>query len=146
MLYLRTYAGCGMLRSLLMDQVGGFDLLMTETKVRHGNTAGFLGVIIEVSLCVHIGIVTDDLDGVLVSTYGTVCTQTPELTVGSSFRSGNKRAPTAGTVGNIIYDTSGKSLDGAVLIDSNDLRRSGIFGTKTITAGEDLSLVELAAF
>ena len=129
-----------------MDQVGGFDLLMTETKVRHGNTAGFLGVIIEVSLSVHIGVIADDLDGVLVSTYGTVCTQTPELTVGGSFRSGNKRsAYRQGQVGNIIYDTGGKSLDGAVLIDSNDLRRSGIFGTKTITAGEDLSLVELAA-
>ena len=129
-----------------MDQVGGFDLLMTETKVRHGNTAGFLGVIIEVSLCVHIGIVTDDLDGVLVSTYGTVCTQTPELTVSGSFRSGNKRSTyRQGQVGNIIYDTSGKSLDGVVLIDRNDLRRGSIFGTKTITTGEDLNLVELAA-
>ena len=49
-------------------------------------------------------------------------------------------------VGHIIYDTDGESLRlGAVLINSNDLSRSGIFGTKTVTAGEDLSLVELAA-
>ena len=73
----------------LVDQVGGFDRVMTETQVGHGNTAGLLGVIIEVSLCVHIGVIADDLDGVLVCTYGTVCAQTPELTVGGSFRSGN---------------------------------------------------------
>ena len=76
----------------LVDQVGGFDRLLTETQVRHGNTAGLLGVIIEVSLSVHIGVVTDDLDGVLVCTYGTVSTQTPELTVDGSFRSGNQRS------------------------------------------------------
>ena len=112
----------------------------------HGNTAGLLGVIVKICLCIHVGVIADNLNGVLVGTYGTVCAQTPELTVGGSFRSGNKRSTyRQGQVGNIIYDTGGKSLDGAVLIDSNDLRRSGIFGTKTITAGEDLSLVELAA-
>ena len=96
----------------------------------HCNTAGLLGVIIKVCLSVHIGVVADDLNGVLVCTYGTVGAKTPELTVGGSCRCGNKRsAYRQGQVGNIIYDTGGKSLDGAVLIDSNDLRRSGIFGT-----------------
>ena len=75
----------------LVDQVGGFDRFLTETQVRHGNTAGLLGVIIKVSLCVHVSVVTDDLDGVLVCTYGTVSAKTPEFTVGSSFRSGNDR-------------------------------------------------------
>ena len=76
----------------LVDQVGGFDRFLTETQVRHGNTAGLLGVIIEVSLSVHVCVITDDLDGVLVCTYGTVCTQTPELTVDGSFRSGYQRS------------------------------------------------------
>ena len=84
---------------------------MSETQVGHGNTAGLLGVIIEVSLSVHIGVVADDLDGVLVCTYGTVSAQTPELAVDGSFRSGNKRcAQLQRQVGNIIYDTDGELL------------------------------------
>ena len=75
----------------LVDQVGGLDRRLTETQVRHGNTAGLLGVIIKVSLSVHVGIVTDDLNGVLVCTYGTVSAQTPELAVDGACRSGNKR-------------------------------------------------------
>ena len=75
----------------LVDQVGGLDRSLTETQVRHGNTAGLLGVIIEVSLSIHVGVVTDDLDGVLVCTYGTVSAQTPELAVDGACRSGNQR-------------------------------------------------------
>ena len=127
----------------LVDQVGGFDRLMTETKVGHCNTTGFLGVIIEVSLCVHIGIIADDLDRVLVCTYSTVGTKTPELTVYSSFRSGNKRcAKLQGKVGNIIYDTDGELFLGCVLIYSYDLSRCGILGTKSVTTCEDRSLIE----
>ncbi len=111
--------------------------------MRHGNTAGFLGVIIEVSLCVHIGVVADDLDGVLGGTYGTVGTQTPELTVCGSFWCGNKRSTyRQGQVGNIIYDTDGELFLGCILIDSNDLSRCSIFGTKSVTTCEDRSLIE----
>ena len=56
----------------------------------NGNTTGLLGVIIEVSLSVLVGMVTDNLDGVLISTYGTVCTETPELTSCGAFRSGSR--------------------------------------------------------
>ena len=112
----------------------------------HCNTAGLLGVIIEVSLCVHIGIIADDLDRVLVCTYSTVGTKTPELTVYSSFRSGNKRcAKLQGKVGNIIYDTDGELFLGCVLIYSYDLSRCGILGTKAITSGKDRCVVELSA-
>ena len=64
-----------------LDQICGFDRLFTETKVRHCHTAGLLGVIIEVSLCIHICVVTDDLDGVLVCSYCTVSSKSPEFTV-----------------------------------------------------------------
>ena len=95
----------------LVDQIGGFDRIMTETQVRHGNTAGLLGIIIEVSLSVHVCVITDDLDGVLVCTYSTVSTKTPELTVDGSFWSGNQRsAQFQRQVGNIIYDTDGEFL------------------------------------
>ena len=73
----------------LTDQVSGFDTAVSETQVRHSNTAGLLGVVIKVCLSVHICVVADDLDGVLVSAYGTVSAKAPELTVGCSLWSGN---------------------------------------------------------
>ncbi len=121
-----------------VDQVCRFDRFLTETKVRHCNTAGLLGVIIEVSLSVHICVVTDDLDGVLVSTYSTVCSKSPELTVDGSFRSCNKRsACLKRKVCNIIYDTDGEFLFVCILIYSNDLCRCSILGTKSVTSCED---------
>jgi hypothetical protein len=75
----------------LVDKVGGLNRLLSEAEVRHGNTAGLLGVIVEVSLCIHIGVITDDLDGVLVRADGTVCAKTPELAVDGSFRSCDER-------------------------------------------------------
>ena len=63
----------------LGDVIGGFDRRMTETQVGHCQTAGLLGVVVKVTLCVHIGVVADDLDGVLVCADGTVRTEAPEL-------------------------------------------------------------------
>ena len=56
--------------------------------MRNGDTAGLLRVILEVSLNELIGMVTDDLDGVLVSTNGTVTAETPELALDGAFCSG----------------------------------------------------------
>ena len=50
-----------------------------------GDTTGLLGVILEVCLDELIGMVTDNLGGVLVSTYGTVTAETPELAFYGSF-------------------------------------------------------------
>ena len=73
----------------LANQISGFDLLMSETQMGHGYTTRFLGIIIKICLCIHVSVITDNLDGVLVGAYGTICTQTPELTVGGPFWSGN---------------------------------------------------------
>ena len=73
----------------LVNQVGGLDGLMSETQVRHSHAAGLLGIVIKICLSIHIGVVADDLDGVLVGAYGTVRAKTPELTVGGSLGSGN---------------------------------------------------------
>ena len=129
-----------------VDQVSRLDRLLTESQVRHGNTAGLLGIIIEVSLRVHVCVITDDLDGVLVCTYGTICTETPELTVNGSLRSRNKCwTSRQRKVCNIIVDTDCESLLINVVVNSNDLRRCGILGTETITAGKDGAVCELCA-
>ena len=64
--------------------------VLTKTQVGNGNTAGLLGVILEVSLSLHVSMVTDDLDGVLVGADCTVSTKSPELAVNGSFRCRNK--------------------------------------------------------
>ena len=71
----------------LADQVCGLDRVFTKTQMRNGQTTGLLGVIFKVSLSIHVGVVTDDLDGVLVRANGTVRTQTPELAADGAFRS-----------------------------------------------------------
>ena len=118
-----------------MDLIGD----LTETQVRHGNTAGLLGVIIEVCLSVHVGIVTDDLNGVLVCTYGTVSAQTPELAVDGACRSGNKRCASVSrdrcVTSSLIPMVNFCFF--SVVVYSNDLSRCGILGTKAITSGED---------
>ena len=54
--------------------------------MRHCETTGFLGVIVKVSLCIKIRLVTDDLDCSLVGTNGTVGTKTPELALDCALR------------------------------------------------------------
>ena len=72
----------------LVDVVGRLDRLVTEAQVGNGNATGLLGVVLEVSLYVLVGVVTDDLDGVLVGTNGAVAAQTPELALDGAFGSG----------------------------------------------------------
>ncbi len=130
-----------------VDQVCRFDRFLTETQVGHGNTTGFLGVIVKICLSIHVCIITNDLDGVLVSTYSTVSTKSPELTVSCSFWCSNKRSTCLkGKMCNIIYDTDCEFLFFCIVINSNDLSRCCIFGTKSITSGEDLNACKFAVF
>ena len=71
-----------------VDQIGTLDRGLAESQVGHGETAGFLGVIGEITLRIHVCMVADDLDGVLVSADGAVRTETEELAGDRSFRSG----------------------------------------------------------
>ena len=131
----------------LVNQVCRFDRFLTKTKVRHGHTTGFLGVIIKICLSIHISVITDDLDGVLVSSNSTVSTQSPELAVDGSFRSGYQRSTgLKRQMCNIVYDTDSKFSLLSVVVYSNDLSRSGIFGSQSVTACEYRSIIEFGSF
>ena len=128
----------------LAYQIGGLNGLLAEAEVRHCDTAGLLGVIIKVCLCIHVGVVADDLDGVLVGTDSTVCAQTPELAADCAFGScDDLLAGIEGQICDIVRDTDGEGLLGIVVVDCDDLCRSGVLGTKTITAGEHGNILEL---
>ena len=103
--------------------------------MRHGHTTGFLGVIIKICLSIHISVITDDLDGVLVSSNSTVSTQSPELAVDGSFRSCDQLlAQRQRQIGNVIFDTDREYFLFCVVVYSNDLSRCCIFGTKSVTS------------
>ena len=63
----------------VVDEPWHIEVAVTESEVGNCDTARLLGVVSEVSLCVLICVITDDLDGVLVSTNCTIRTETPEL-------------------------------------------------------------------
>ncbi len=141
-IHIRRIMACHEVR--FVNQICGLDRFLAETQVRHGHTAGLLGIIIKVCLCIHIGVVADDLDGVLIGADRTVCTQTPEFTVGRSFRSRDQRSTgLKRQVCHVIHDTDGEFLLRCIVIDCNDLCRRGVFGTKAITSGKDRRIVEL---
>ena len=109
------------------------------------NTTGFLGIIVEVCLSVHICMVTNDLDGVLISANSTVSTKTPEFTACCAFAGNvNLWKNWQGQICNIIHDTDCevvlRSIKFQVFEYRNDLAWSNVFGTKTITSAYDCSL------
>ena len=133
----------------LVHQIGGLDGRLTEAQMADGNTAGLLGVIGEVALCIHVGVVADDLDGVLVGADGTVRAETPELAADGAFGGGvGILADLEGQMGHVILDTDGESLLAVgsvhVVVDSDDVCRSGVLGTDAVTAGGHLDASELA--
>ena len=113
-----------------VDQVCRLDRLLAKAQVGHGYAARLFGVIVKICLRIHIRVVTDNLDGVLVCSYGTVRAKTPELTVGRSFRRCHKRsACVKGKICHIIYDTDREFCLLCVFVHRNDLCRRRIFGT-----------------
>ena len=96
----------------LIDIVGGADGLIAEAQVADGHTAGLLGVILEISLHVLVGVVADDLDGVLVGAHSAVAAQTPELALlgASSCGDGSGLDLGQGQTGDIIGDAQSEAL------------------------------------
>ena len=121
-------------------QICRSDGCITETQVRLCNTTGFFGVIAEVCLCIFVCMVTNDLDGVLVCTYSTVSTQTPEFAGDCAIVTCNVNffANFQGCVCHVIHDTQCEVVFGfiqcQVCIYCQELCRCNVLGTQTVTA------------
>ena len=73
---------CGIVAShevRLVDIVRALDRVIAKTQMGNGDTAGLFGIILEVCLNILVGVVTDNLGGVLVCSNRTVAAETPEL-------------------------------------------------------------------
>ena len=128
-----------------IDQIRGLYRYLTETQVGYGQTARLLGVVGEVALSVHIGVVADDLDGVLVSANGTVGAQAVEHARDGAFRRGDDLlAQGQGGAGNVVLDTHGEVVLGRVLIQVvvHSLDHGGVelLGTQTVTTANNLDV------
>ena len=94
----------------LINIVGAADRAVAEAEMRNRHAARLLGVVLEVGLHILVGVVADDLDGVLVRADRAVAAQAPELALDSPRRRGVR---TVGVlrqreVGHVIDDTDGE--------------------------------------
>ena len=121
------------------------DRFGAKAQVRFGNAAGFLGIVFEVSLDVHIGVVADDLDGVLVGTDSTVRTEAPELAADRPFRIDGNRDIRHGKMGYVIDDAQGEvvlRLEGFHVVEYGvDGCRRNVFRRQAIATGQNSNVL-----
>ena len=114
---------------------------MAETEMASRQSAGFLCIILEVSLHVLIRIVADNLAGVLVGADGTVRAETPELAGDDALACRDDVfAHGQGSVGHIVIDADGEvilALTLHVVVNSFELSGGRIFGRKAVSASEE---------
>ena len=119
----------------LVHQVGGVDGRLAEAQVGYRKAAGLLGVVSEVGLSVEIGVVPDDLDGLLVCAHGAVGAEAEELALYS-----------AGSHG-VVGDAHGEVVLGADggHVGENGFSHGGreFLGTQTVAAAEDFRRLAL---
>ena len=126
----------------LIDQVGRTDGRVAETQIGNGDTAGFLRVVAEVSLSVHIRVVADNLDGVLVGADRSVRAKAPEAAGNRALgRDIMVLADGQGEMGHIVVNANGETLFGIRLLklveNSEDLSRGRFFGAEAVTSADD---------
>ena len=124
----------------VVDQIGGTDGLGSEPQMGTGHAAGLLSVVFKVSLHIHVGVVADDFDGVLVGAYGAVRTEAPELAADRSLRHGvHLMANRQGQMGHIIVDSYGEMvlrlLVLHIVVNRNDLGGGKVLGGQPEPSG-----------
>ena len=128
-----------------VDEVGAADHLAAEAEVGDRNAAGLLGVVLEVTLSVVLGVVTDDLDGVLVGSDRAVGAETPEHAL-LAVALGNDEFAVAEDVAahDVIDDADDEVVDRLlgrhVRVDVGAHLRSEVLRTDTVAAGENLRI------
>ena len=124
------------------DEVGAVNRRGAEAQVRYRGGTGLLGVVHEVALHVEVGVLADNLDGVLVGTHGTVGTQTIEHAAGHGVGFGGEAGVIGdGETGHVVLDTHGKAGHGSILLQFIEyaLHHGGgeFLGTQTIATTHD---------
>ncbi len=123
-------------------QIGGADGTVAEAEVRAGEATRLLRVICEVCLAVLVGVLADDLHGVLVGAYRTVGTETEELGfVGAGVAQRNLGEHGERGECHVVDDAECEVVlrggQSEVLVYADDLGGSGVLRSQTIAAAYD---------
>ena len=124
------------------NQIAAADRLIAKAQVALGDAAGLFAVVLEVGLYIFVGMVTDNLDGVLVGADRTVRAETPELaTAGTGRYDVDFLADGQGAMGYVVVDADGVMVGrlggGHVLVHSHDLGGGGVLAGQAEAAGVD---------
>ena len=123
----------------LVDVVGAPDRRVAEAQMADGYAARFLGVVLEVRLNILVGVVADNLDGVLVRTHGAIAAQAPELALDGT------RSCGVGAIGifgkaqirNIVHNANGETRLGSIFLQlfvhGEQRRRRRVLRAQTVT-------------
>ena len=128
-----------------VDEVGGLNGRLAESQVRDGDAARLLGVVEEISLRVHIGVVADDLDGVLVRAYRAVRAEAVEFAAdGPLGRGVILLGEIQRSMRQIVVDTDGEVIFRLflleVLVDGVDHGGVELLGAEAVTAAVNLDI------
>ena len=125
-----------------INQPGHVHRAFSKAQVTGGDSTGLLGVIHKISLGVHVGVLTDDFNAVLVGSDRTVGTQTPEhagdYILGSDidfFLHGD------GKVGQVVIDSHGEVVGTGsvqVIINGFHIRGCEFLGGETVASADNL--------
>ena len=125
-----------------LDEVGGADGLLAESKVTFGDAVGFLGVVFKIRLGIHAGVVADDLGGILVGSHGAVGPQAPEF-AGNGIRGLSNQGffHIQTEMGHVVHHADGKELLGVggvhIVVHRFELGGGYVFRGQTETSAEN---------
>ena len=131
----------------LVDVVRRADRLVTESQVGDGHAAGLLRVVLEVGLDILVGVVSDDLDRVLVGSDGSVSAQSPELAFDGSGSGGIRGLLVLGEAqsGHVVDDSDGEEASGLdlfqFLVNGEHGGRRGVLRAQSVAASADLDVI-----
>ncbi len=131
------------------NEIRGADREVAEAEVRAGEAARLLGVVGEVCLTVFVGVVADDLDGVLVGSDCAISAKTEELGLEHSlvaYADFGKLGK--GKVSHVVDDAHREAVLGLgkseIVIDGKNLCGSGVLRAEAIATAYDERGVLLA--
>ena len=128
----------------VLNEVRTADRIRTEAQMGNGDAAGFLGVIRKVALGVHIGVVADDLDGVLVGADRAVRTEAPEFARYSAVFSCGHIHRCERQIRHVILNAEGKVVGRTfffqMFINGHHIFRHHVLGAQAIAASADADI------